>query len=371
MKHRIVVVGGGITGAFSAYFLARLGAEVTVVERDQPAGGASGHNAGGLNPLHGPGIPGAMMQLALDSLSLHIEHGDEIQRRSRIGFGHACVPRLHIAMDQSEAAQLAEREELYNATGGLSARFLSVRELRRAEPRVAADAEGALRTEGNVRIDPGLYTRAVLAAAVSHGARHIRGTARGLRHEGGAVTGVLVDSMVLSCTGVVIATGPWCEEPSRWLGLKLAVEPLKGELLMARTQSEIYEVEITWDVFGIHRACGRRILLGGTEDRAGFDAGPTESARTRILAGIRRLLPGLGEIRVEDRIAGLRPVTPDGFPILGIAPGWANVCLALGSGRKGMLLGAGLGCATAELMVRGETAMAVDPCTPSRWELVA
>ena len=65
---KVVVIGGGITGVFAAYFLAALGAEPTVLERGEIGGEASGANAGGLNPLHGAGIPGPMQEFALASL---------------------------------------------------------------------------------------------------------------------------------------------------------------------------------------------------------------------------------------------------------------------------------------------------------------
>src|SRR5579862_1064175 len=147
MKRSIAVVGGGITGAFSAYFLARMGVGVTVLDRDRPAAAASGRNAGGLNPLHGPGIPGPMMELALASLRTHLEHWEDIRALSGIDFGASFVSRLQLAMDQTEAQSLADREELYNSTPGLTGHFMSAAELRQIEPRVSSEAIGGLWTD--------------------------------------------------------------------------------------------------------------------------------------------------------------------------------------------------------------------------------
>jgi glycine/D-amino acid oxidase-like deaminating enzyme len=238
--------------------------------------------------------------------------------------------------------------------------------LRRIEPRLCEDAIGGLWTKGNARVDPGPYTRAVLGAAVSRGAKVVKAEARGLRHQAGRVTGVAVDSGTLDCDGVVIAQGAWSEQASGWLGVPLPVQAIKGELLLAETRSGAPEADISWRNVGLYAAGGNRVVLGGTEDNTGLDAATTVSARTRILAGIHRLLPGIGTLRVTGQSAGLRPVTPDGFPIVGIPAPWENVCVAAGAGRKGMLLGAGLGMAAAEIVTRGETGVPVTACAPGR-----
>jgi glycine oxidase len=365
-RARIAVIGGGITGAFSAYFLARAGAAPILVERDRIGGQASGHNAGGLNPLHGPGIPGPMHELALQSLELHLDQWSEIRALSGIEFGGMRVARIYVATDDGEAQSLGERGALHNQTSGFSARWMTASELRAAEPRLSDEVVGGLWTDGNARVEPRAYTRAVAAAARRLGADLVSASATGLRHHGGHVTGVELDSGSLGCDGVVIATGPWCDEPSRWLAWPLPVEPLKGELLRAAPVA-IPNAEMTWREVGLYRASDDTVWLGGTEDQAGFDRTPTGSARERILDGIARLLPGLGKPRIEAQTTGLRPVTPDGLPIAGVPDRWDNVCLALGGGRKGMLLGAGLGMAAAELLTTGTTKVSIDPCSPRRW----
>lgn len=365
-KPHIAVIGGGITGVFAAFFLGRLGAAATIIERGETRSQASAHNAGGLNPHHGPGIPGPLHDLALRCLSLHLEQWGEIRRLSGVDFAGRFVPRLHVALEDRETTALAAREPLYNATEGLSARWLSRSELRQTEPRVSAEAVGGLWTDGNARVQPARYTTAVAGAAAALGVRTILTQARGLRHRNGVVTGVVVSSGTVECDGVVLAPGPWCDGPSRWLGIDIPIEPLKGELLLTEIGDRVPEVEITWDQLGIFGGSGPYRWLGGTEDRAGFDSQPTPAARKRILEGITRLVPGMRQQRVVDQVVGLRPATPDGLPIVGVPNGWENVCLAGGAGRKGLLLGAGLGLASAELLVKGNTQMPVAECALGR-----
>src|SRR3954453_17143149 len=105
----IAVVGGGITGAFAAYFLARRGVEVTLVERDRIGAHASGKNPGGLNPLHGPGIPGPVQELAMRAFRLHTEHFSPPRR-----------PRLQLAIDAADAERLERSKRLYDDAPGFS-----------------------------------------------------------------------------------------------------------------------------------------------------------------------------------------------------------------------------------------------------------
>jgi len=307
-----------------------------------------------------------MGELALASLRLHLDNWKAVGQLSGHEFAGRIVSRLQVALDEQEEVALDSAEALYNSTSGFSARRLTRAQLRRAEPRLTTEAVGGLWTEGNARVEPGSYTRAVAAAAVALGARRIRGDVQGVEHAGREACAVLLGSTSLRCDGVVIASGPWCAEPSRWLSMPLPVRPIKGELLLVNCGEPSPRAEVTWRGLGVYEGAQRRLWLGGTEEDVGFDAKPSSAARDRILADVRRLMPGLQLAEIVNHVAGLRPMTADGLPIVGIPAGWDNVCLATGAGRKGMLLGAGLGYAASELLMAGSTRMPIGACTPER-----
>jgi glycine oxidase len=365
----IVVVGGGITGAFTTYHLARLGIETTLVERGEIGGEASGANPGGLNPHHGPGIPGPMHELARASFRLHAESWEAIGAASGIEFHPRFPPRVHLAADEAEAERLRATAAPYEASPGFSARWLDREELVALDSGLAGGAAvGGLLTEGNARIEPAAYTRAVAAAAVDLGARIVHGEVRDLDGRDGRTVAVgLGEAGELDCDAAVIATGPWCAEPARWLGLEIPVQPLKGELLHVAPAGGPPAVDLAWAEGAIYANGPGGALLGGTEEPAGFDRTPSAAARAAMLERAARFYPDLAEAPVLDQTAALRPVTPDGIPIVGIAHGWENVCLAVGSGRKGMLLSAAIGQAAAELASTGATRLPVAQCSPGRW----
>jgi glycine oxidase len=363
----IVVVGGGITGAFTAFHLAHLGVDATLLERGEIGGEASGRNPGGLNPHHGPGIPGPMHDLARESFRLHVESWPAIREHSGIEFHGRRPPRLHLAADDAEAAGLRRAAAPYDAEPGFAARWLGREEIASIDPRIDRSLVGGLLTEGNAKVDSGPYTRAVARAAAGLGARTLRGEARGLDGRAGRVTAVRLDTGSIDCDGVVIASGPWCEEPARWLDAAIPVEPLKGELLQLEPADGPPAVDLAWRDGAIYADGAERAWLGGTEDQTGFDRAPSASARASILERAARFLSGLADAPVLRQTAALRPVTPDGVPIVGMPGGWENLCLAVGSGRKGMLLSAGIGLAAAEIVAGRPTRLPVGPCSPERF----
>ena len=361
----IVVVGGGITGAFTAYFLSRAGVETTLIERDEIGGHASGSNPGGLNPLHGAGIPGPMQQVALEAFALHADNWDSIRDLAGIDFAPRRAARLNLAVDEQDIEQLESAKQPYDSTPGFAARWVERDELRTIEPGLDGAIERGLWTQGNARVDAAAYTRAVARAASAHGAAAVKGEVQGLQRQGGQVTGVVLRNGSIGCDGVVIACGPWCAEPARWLGVSIPVEPVKGELLLVAGQG--VRTDLAWRDAGVYRTAGGEAWLGGTEERAGFDAAPSPRARAAILERVSRVVPGMRGSRLLRHVAALRPVTRDGIPIVGLAGGLENACLAVGSGRKGVLLSAAIGRAAADLLTSGSTAVSIQACSADRW----
>jgi glycine oxidase len=345
--------------------LARLGVAVSLIERDVIGAHASGKNPGGLNPMHGPGIPGPMHEVTLEAFRLHLDNWESIREASGIDFSPRRAARLHLAVDDRDIEGLARAKQVYDATPGFAARWVEANELAAIEPGLDPAVRRGLWTEGNAKVDSAAYTRAVASAAVELGATRLTADVTGLRRRRRRVTGVTLDTGTLSCGAVVIASGAWCAEPARWLGVPIPVEPVRGEMLLVDA-SRGMQTDLAWRDSAAYGTGGSEVWLGGTEDRVGFDAEPSDSGRASILERAGRVLPEMRRVSVLRHMAALRPVTPDGIPIVGLAPGWKNAALALGSGRKGVLLSAAIGRAAAELLTAGETEVPIGPCTPER-----
>ncbi|HYI45035.1 MAG TPA: FAD-dependent oxidoreductase, partial [Actinomycetota bacterium] len=295
---KIVVIGGGITGAFASYFAARDGAEVVLVERDGIARHASGNNPGGLNPLFGSGIPGPLDELALQAYELHLDCWESIRSLSGIAFEARPKTRLNLAFEDVDLETLGAMKKNYDRYPNFDARWLEDTEMRSMEPRIAKSVIAGLLAGGDAHVGSKGYTEAVARAAQKLGVRLIEAEVTGLETDGDRVSVVVCGSDKLPCDGVVIATGPWCEEPSRWLGVKLPVSPLKGEMVLVEPDGGGISTDIAWRDAAAYQAPNEQVWLGGNEEQAGFDENITDGARDLILERMERVIPELGRGRV-------------------------------------------------------------------------
>jgi glycine oxidase len=112
---------------------------------------------------------------------------------------------------------------------------------------------------------------------------------------------------------------------------------------------------------------GGQIWIGATIEWRGFDTAASESARRTLFGDAVQLLPALGQASLVRQTVCLRPVTPDGLPIVGRAPGWDGVYVATGGGPKGILLAPAMGKAVADLLLTGHTVLSVASAGPERF----
>jgi glycine/D-amino acid oxidase-like deaminating enzyme len=368
-KSEVVIVGGGVAGCATAYYLARAGVRATIIEREGVGTQASGYSAGGLNPLQGAGIPGPLAPLAIESFRMHRRLWEELQSEARVDYQGRIVSLVKVAFEESDLPELQETLEIFYAAqaDGFSARWLERAEVLDLEPRIAPNIIRGLYACGNAALDSYLYNIALVKGAEKYGASVRPGTVRGLNRSGERVTGVLLEDGQIACGQVVLAMGPWSQEAQAWLEVPVPVEPLKGEILRMELPGPPPAHDFSCTDGSLHPKPDGRIWCGTTEERRGFDKKTSASARQSIWKGAIKLIPTMAEARLVQQTACLRPVTPDWLPILGRAPGWDNVYLATGAGKKGILLSPGMGRAIADLITQGSTNITIGPYMPERF----
>ena len=368
----VVVVGGGAAGCAVAYYLTRAGVRVTIVEREGIGSQASGYSAGGLNPLQGEGAPALIRPLYMESFRLHMELRDRLKEESGVDVIRQSISMVRVAFDDSELAEMRETFEIFQSADGFSAAWLDPNEAYDLEPRLAPGIVRGLRTEGNKALNSHAYTAALSRAAEKDGAVLRVGAVTGLETRGGRATGVVLEDDELACDHVVLATGPWVKEAERWLDVSIPVEPLKGEILrMELTEGPPPDHDFACGSVGLFHRPDGLVWIGTTEERKGFDLGLSESVRRALLRGATRVMPALAEARLVKHTACLRPVTADWLPIIGKAPGWENVYLATGAGKKGILISTGMGRAVTDLITRGGADLDIAPFAPERFATVS
>ncbi len=366
---KVVIVGGGLTGAYAAFLLARSGADVICIDPAYTPGRASDVNPGGLNPLHGPGIPGPVSTFALYCHQLHLSEWDSIHQLSGIHFQPRVVTRLLLGFSTEEVDALAAPEKLYRENIGFSARRLNARELQELPQDINPAALGGLLTRGNASVNSALYTHALLKGAQKLGAALVTGRVDNIHYQGRKITGVQVGQGRFTADHVVFCTGPHTGELHELLGESIPVRAVKGELLVAELDEHVYRHDVTWHQFGLYHAGGNRFWLGGTREDSGLDVGITEGAATAILAGIRQLMPSFSKSAIVDQQCGLRPMSPDGLPVLGRLRNWDNGYIANGGGAKGVLFSAGMAQTITRLITEGHESADLAIFSPYRFSV--
>jgi len=333
---RVAIVGGGVVGCAVAFALARHGMAVTLIERDAVAAHASGHNAGNINPLHG--TPPALITRALQAFALHAEVRAALVALGCAQVAAAPVRRLHLGLTEADRPDLEKTQSLFTSTPGFAAAWLNRDALAACEPRLAPEVAFGVLSEGNLSIDSGDFTRALAAGAVKLGARMVTATACGVVTRGDRVTGVATSQGAIGCDALVLATGPFVAEANAWLGIDVAVAPVKGELLLMRLPGAPPQFDLTWNDTSLYRRRNNEIWVGGTFERCGFDAAPTPAARAAMLERAACILPAIRQAEVLEHVASLRPMATPNAPVAARAPGWQNAYVANGAGSKGVLL---------------------------------
>jgi glycine oxidase len=363
----VVIVGGGIVGLATAYYLGQAGVGSVVVERDAVGSHASGFAYGGLSPLGGEGIPGPLAGLAEASMALHRVLARELPPETGIDIQFRPRPGLSLAFTAQDAERIRAALPWQQSRPGYTARWLDAPEARRVEPRVAEEIRGAVLIEGGADVEPYRLVLALARAAERRGARLRHGRVTGLCRQGARVTGVRLDTGEITGQAVVLALGPWSGAAAAWLEIPVPVQPLKGQILRLDAPGPPVECSVGWGGQYASSKPDGLLWAGTTEEAAGFDEEPTAEGRDRIIASLVTMLPAMAEARLAQHTACLRPVAADGRPLLGPVPGRDGAYVATGGGRKGILLGPAMGRITADLIVQGRAALPIDAFEPARF----
>ncbi|WP_419177563.1 D-amino acid dehydrogenase [Brevundimonas naejangsanensis] len=403
---KIAILGAGVIGVTTAHYLARQGHEVTVIDRQSgPALETSFANAGEISPGYSspwaaPGIPAKAVKwlfMRHAPLILHPQINAptvawllSLLRNctsARYALNKARMVRL---ADYSQVVQTALNEELglqydhrtqgtlqlfrtqkqldgiYKDTevlreGGVPFEVLDQDGCIAAEPGLKATRDlfvGGLRLPRDETGDCFKFTVALADhAAATQGVTFQYGTTiQGLIAEGGRVTGVKTDKGLVTADAYVLALGSYSPMLVKPLGMTLPVYPVKGYSITApiinepaapvsTIMDESYKVAIT--------RLGDRIRVGGMAEIAGFSDALPERRRNTLEHSVGSLFPGAGDLKAASYWSGLRPMTPDGTPVIGKTK-IDNLFLNTGHGTLGWTMACGSARVIADL-ISGQT----------------
>lgn len=344
----VIIVGGGAAGAACARELARERRRVLVLDRADGEGAAWRAAAGMLAPQMESDGNESLYELGIASRDRYAELAGELLDATGIDIGLWRDGVARVAFDEADATAL-RADVGWLRQQGHRCDWLDAQEVRQQWAWLR-EPLGALWSPEDGALDPVSLVNALLADAVQHGATVLRQTARRIERDGDRATAVIADER-FAAEDIVIAAGAWS---GRLEGLPrpLAVEPVRGQMAAFRWPAEIPRA-ILYHHAGYLLSRGEEALIGSTMEYTGFDASVTDQGQQRIWAAVRDLCPPMATRPETRRWAGLRPVTPDGLPIIGPAPDLAHLWYATGHGRNGILLAA-ITAVLLQQMIRGE-----------------
>jgi glycine/D-amino acid oxidase-like deaminating enzyme len=384
----VLVIGGGIVGAASAYHLARRGASVLLLEAEQLAFGATGRNLGFIwvhTRRAGP---------ELDLVMATRSGLEDLPEELGVDFGLRCRGGLTYFTSEAQAVVMREFVERRTADG-VPMQLLDGAEARELAPILPETVLGATFCPLDAQIDPRRFARAFGHAAQRHGAMIHEGTAaRTIEVDGSRITRVHTDLGPISAGQVVLATGAWSPAMGRQLGLELPIHPMRLQIVQTEPMAprlehllygpaavKQYSIFQELDSFApepfetdIERRLGLALLesacqtadgsylLGIAMDYPGFDWRADLAGVALVTEGMLSALPELRAARFARAWAGVLPFTSDALPLIGRLPGHDDLIIAAGH-----VFGNGAGPTTGRLvadMICGDDPV-LDP-TPFR-----
>ena len=415
MKKRVIVVGGGIVGLCSAYYAARRGFDVTVVDAAGPERAGCSHGNAGLVvpshfvPLASPGALGSGLKWLFDSESpfyikprfdfelmgwlwrfyrsathAHVERSAAILRDLNLQ-SRACYealasenPDFGLARDgllmvcltehtMKEEADIAARaDEL-----GLEVEVLDGPAARAREPSLSPDIAGAVLYPQDCRLNPGRLMAGLRDRLKASGVRVLwNQSVTGWQLQKGYVARVETSEGPIDADAFVVAGGSWSAKLARQLKVNLPLQPGRGYSLTlndppARLKTAALCVEARIAVTPMSEA----LRFAGTMELAGLELKVNPSRVRGLTKNVPRYLPDFGpdDFASVEPWSGLRPCSPDGLPYIGSLPSLKNVVVATGHSMMGLSLGPVTGKLVGEILDDENPSLALDALRPDRF----
>jgi len=410
------IIGGGIIGLSSAWYLQEAGIKVTLIDRNELEDGTSHGNAGMLVPSHfvplaAPGVITQGLRWLLDSKSpFYIKPRLNLDLAQWLWqFYRSCTPQhvarampiLHAYNEWSKTlyenfAQLPDFDFAFEKKGllmlfqeealgkeeaelaekahdlGMEAQLLDADAVKALEKGTRVEALGGVYYPGDAHLYPNRFLQQLVKALKNAGVEFITGRSlTDFRAESGQVKSILLDDQTeLPVEHLVLAAGSWSAQLLKKLKYRLLLQDGKGYSFTLQEPGERPHIPtILTEAKVAVTPMGKDLRIGGTLEISNL----SDRVNTSRLAGIVESMPRYyPDIKVETPALktvwhGFRPCTPDGLPYMGYPKAYSNLMLATGHAMMGMSMGPASGKLVAQMIMGQATDISVDLFKPDRF----
>ncbi len=382
-KADIVIIGGGVVGSSAAYFLAKEGRDVVLIDKGYKAGEASGGNASFVWTM--TRRPGIDVRLAMHSIEIH----QRLKAELDLDAEYRQLGGLIVVGDEKEIPFVEAHLER-RAQDGYPQKMLDAKETREFQPLLTERILGAIYSPIEGVINPIFLVIALARQAKKLGAKICYHTeVRGIEVDRGKVKGVVTDKGSIDTEVVVNAAGSWSCLIGQMVGLKIPITPyqmqlvvteqlppvVQGPMMDASYMVQEYEKETFAESDGAKfkysfvasQQLQGNLILGATWRDSGYDKRNTAEEIEAIARVNIKFLPSLKDVRVIRAFANFFPFTSDDLPIMGTVAGLEGFIMAAGHSGHGISLGPGSGKLIQELICEGKTTIPLDELNLARF----
>lgn len=409
------IVGGGINGLFSAYYLQKEGCQVTIIEQGNFADGCSFGNAGMIVPSHiiplaQPGMIAKGLQWMLSSTSpfyvkprlnwglvkwgwlfykhsthKHVQYSipylrdisllskqlfQDVAKSGEMEFGWHERGLFMLFKNAAAQAEMAEEAHLANQAG-IEAQLLSGKEVQDKEPNVRVSVQGAVYYPGDAHLNPNLLIKSLVSYLRGKGVLFLENASvQGFETQGNRVRQIITSSGSYAFDEVIIASGAWSPILTEQLGISLPLQGGKGYSFMLNEMANNVQIPaIMLEARATATPMGNNLRFAGTMEIAGTDLSVNPNRVRGIVQSINNYYPDI-EVNMPDINTvwkGLRPCSPDGLPYIGRVKTFSNLTLATGHGMMGISLGPGTGKLVSEIITNQKPSMDISAFEPLRF----
>lgn len=413
MSKRVVVIGGGIIGLCSAYYLHKDGHEVTVIDQSSMNAGASYVNAGYLSPSHlvplsAPGVMKKGIKWMFDASSplyikprlekdflnwvwafnrsctkKHVEKAAPVIKdicvlsqelftdiRNQEGFTNHYQRKGLFMLCQTDKLLEEEGKVIHMANDlGLEARMVDMTELKKLEPNVEIDAIGAAYYECDHHSTPREFMTELRSHLEDTGVKIIQNEKiNDIEIESNKVKLVRSQDQLYEANEFVLAAGSWSSQVSKKLGVNLLLQAGKGYRINTTRETGITIPAILAEAKAAVTPMNGFTRFAGTMEIAGINHNINKVRVNAIANAVSRYYPNLklNQEELDDAACGLRPVSPDGLPYIGKSNRCQNLTIATGHAMMGWSMGTGTGKLVSEIITESPSSLSLNPFSPDR-----
>lgn len=379
----VVIIGGGIIGAAIAYYSAKAGIAVTVLEKNELASGTSSRCDGNILAIDKD--PGFDSQMSLQSQRLV----DELSRELSVSFEYRNSGSILVCESDEEMAAAQQWVDQQKAAG-LRFNMLDRSDLRNESRYFADDLYGGLECETDSTVNPYMLTFSMFHEAEKLGATIIKHCEVKQLKKTGDTFYLETTKGEMTAKRVVNAAGIWAPMIGKMLGVDIPIEPRKGQLIVASRQElvglrKVMEFGYLISKFGGERKVdaltekygvalvfepteSQNFLIGSSREFVGFDTKVNPLVTQTIANRALRFYPKMRDMTIIRTYAGLRPWTADHLPIISAVQEVPGFYIAAGHEGDGISLAAITGKVIAELLEGIETTIPLEPVSIERFK---